>query len=103
MVDGVEYVIRMNLYNPIFWMVAPIIPYQFINVPTYLGLKGISILFRLKFFLLLDDTLIGIHMIRAILSCIAKNEGMYELVSYDTYKFVPKCYAKIIHNSISFL
>ena len=105
----------MNLYNPIFWIVAPFIRYQIVHVPTYLGLKGIPIFWTYNMiFLLLDDMLIWIHKIRAILCCIAKNKGMYKLVLYELYDIEWKyelvhthsykiVYSKEIHDSISFL
>ena len=80
---------ELNLCNLVFWMVAPIIPYKIvhvpIHVPTYLGIKRASIFWPCIFLLLEYYTFfIQIHL-RFVLSffCIAKNKGMYELVSYD--------------------
>ncbi len=75
----------MNLYNLVLWMVDQIISYQIAHVPPYLGIRGILIFFNFSIFADMIRCYTNLYKICAILSCITKNKGMYELVSYELY------------------
>ena len=77
----------MNLYNPVFWMVDPIISYQIAHVPTYLGIReisnfGLMIIFAVGFNFLYE-------CVQFV--CVAMFIAKMDVVQNSTYQFIHKC------------